>query len=267
MTFIAAMDHSGGSTGGVLERYGQEYTEDNKMDLVHRMRLRMVLNENFTSDKISHAILYKDSVEKDMVAVLANKGIHAILKVDSGCEANGFLKVFDVDSMIRFALGAGCVGTKMRSIVKDMYDVPKLLDQQFELAWRISNAGLTPIVEPEVPIDAFNKSVIEKHLNEELMNRCRDFPGQLILKLTIPDISETYNNLYEYNSVEKIVGLSGGYSTEEACTKLSRSPHMSASFSRGLSEGLFHSQTDEEFNERIKSNIDMIYKASKWSKV
>ena len=24
--FIAAMDHSGGSTGGVLERYGQEYT-------------------------------------------------------------------------------------------------------------------------------------------------------------------------------------------------------------------------------------------------
>ena len=30
--FIAAMDHSGGSTGGVLERYGREYTEDNKMD-------------------------------------------------------------------------------------------------------------------------------------------------------------------------------------------------------------------------------------------
>ncbi len=25
--FIAAMDHSGGSTGGVLERYGQEYTD------------------------------------------------------------------------------------------------------------------------------------------------------------------------------------------------------------------------------------------------
>jgi len=33
MRFIAAMDHSGGSTGGVLERYGQEYTEENKMDL------------------------------------------------------------------------------------------------------------------------------------------------------------------------------------------------------------------------------------------
>ena len=39
--FIAAMDHSGGSTGGVLERYGQEYTEDDKMAKVHQMRLRM----------------------------------------------------------------------------------------------------------------------------------------------------------------------------------------------------------------------------------
>ena len=40
--FIAAMDHSGGSTGGVLERYGREYTEDNKMERVHEMRMRMV---------------------------------------------------------------------------------------------------------------------------------------------------------------------------------------------------------------------------------
>ena len=30
--FIAAMDHSGGSTGGVLERYGQEYTEETAVE-------------------------------------------------------------------------------------------------------------------------------------------------------------------------------------------------------------------------------------------
>ena len=32
--FIAAMDHSGGSTGGVLDRYEQTYTEETKMDLI-----------------------------------------------------------------------------------------------------------------------------------------------------------------------------------------------------------------------------------------
>ena len=50
--FIAAMDHSGGSTGGVLERYGQEYTEEDKMDQVHAMRLRMVNSPDF-NDKTS----------------------------------------------------------------------------------------------------------------------------------------------------------------------------------------------------------------------
>jgi fructose-bisphosphate aldolase class 1 len=45
--FIAAMDHSGGSTGGVLERYHQDYTEETKMDLVHEMRMRMVNSPDF----------------------------------------------------------------------------------------------------------------------------------------------------------------------------------------------------------------------------
>ena len=34
MKFIAAMDPVADLTGGVLERYGCEYTEENKMDLV-----------------------------------------------------------------------------------------------------------------------------------------------------------------------------------------------------------------------------------------
>ena len=61
--FIAAMDHSGGSTGEVLERYGQAYTEEDKMDKVHEMRLRMVNSPDFNSDNIWAAILYKDTVE------------------------------------------------------------------------------------------------------------------------------------------------------------------------------------------------------------
>ena len=57
--FIAAMDHSGGSTGGVLERYGQEYTEADKMEKVHAMRLRMVSSPDFNDSNIWAAILYK----------------------------------------------------------------------------------------------------------------------------------------------------------------------------------------------------------------
>ena len=83
--FIAAMDHSGGSTGGVLERYGQEYTEENKMDLVHEMRLRMINSPLFDGTNIWAAIVYKDSVDKNIVDNLFFKGIETYLKVDSGC--------------------------------------------------------------------------------------------------------------------------------------------------------------------------------------
>ena len=38
MTFIAAMDNSGGSAGGVLDNYGQEWTETDKMEKVNQFR-------------------------------------------------------------------------------------------------------------------------------------------------------------------------------------------------------------------------------------
>jgi fructose-bisphosphate aldolase class I len=38
---------------------------------------------------------------------------------------------------------------------------------------------------------------------------------------------------------------------------------MIASFSRALSEGLSHGQTDEEFNATLKEAVDSIYEASK----
>jgi len=260
-TFIAAMDHSGGSTGGVLERYGQEYTEENKMDLVHAMRLRMVANSDFNQNNISHAILYKDTVDRGMVPVLEQKGIRAILKVDSGCEEDGTLKDFDVVNMINFAHLNKCVGTKMRSIVKSEKYLDDVLYQQFAIAQDISNSGLIPIVEPEIPIDHEQKSTLEKSLKRKLGKHLSKFNGSVILKLTLPEEPDLYHDLNMYSTVNKIVGLSGGYTTEEACKRLGQNRDMTASFSRGLSEGLLVTQSDEEFNQRLAQNIKMIVEA------
>jgi fructose-bisphosphate aldolase class I len=56
--------------------------------------------------------------------------------------------------------------------------------------------------------------------------------------------------------------LSGGYSLAESCTILARCHHLIASFSRALTEGLTADQTDAEFDEKLKSNIEEIYTAS-----
>jgi len=260
--FIAAMDHSGGSTGGVLERYGQQYTEEDKMDKVHAMRLRMVNSPAFVKENIWAAILYKDTVERGMVSVLNAKGIKAYLKVDGGCADNGTLKKFDVRGMIDFAKINGCVGTKMRSIVKSKVVMEPLLEQQFSLAQEIANANLMPIVEPEIPIDHPSKELYEYILREKLEQHLNNFSGKCILKLTLPENDNFYSNLMRHKNVRSVVGLSGGYSTQEACERLNKQSNMTASFSRALSEGLYYNQTYNEFDKQITSNIMKIKEAS-----
>ena len=264
MTFIAAMDNSGGSAGGVLDTYGQEWTEEDKMEKIHAFRMRMINSESFNSHNIDSAILYRDSVERGAVPVLKDKGIRAILKIDSGCEDSGLLKEFDVDEMIDYAVEHGCYGTKMRSIVHTTETIGDVLKQQFALADKIYAKGLIPIVEPEVPINNNNKQIIEDQLLKDLTWHLHRLQGKCILKLTLPDVPNTYLELvnFERNKVERIVGLSGGYSLEQACIRLSLNRHMSASFSRALSEGLYYADPDSFFETNISSNITNIVAGS-----
>ena len=263
--FIAAMDHSGGSTGGVLERYGQEYTEENKMEKVHAMRLRMVNSPDFNDENIWGAILYQDTVTRGMVNVLDEKGIDTFLKIDSGCDEDGTLKQFPVKQMLEWAtngIGPKIYGTKMRSIVHGTGMVHPVLKQQFTLARTICEYGLVPIIEPEVPIDHPIKGEVEDALMYHLQEFLDEYPGKCILKLTPPEVPNLYHNLTVFPNVEKVVFLSGGYSTTEACNRLGLNDDVTASFSRALSEGLRYDLTDEEFNAKISSNIKQITEAS-----
>jgi fructose-bisphosphate aldolase class I len=270
--FIAAMDHSGGSTGGVLERYGQEYTEADKMEKVHAMRLRMVGSPDFNDKNIWGAILYQDTVTRGMVNILDDMGIDSFLKIDSGCEESGMLKQFPVKQMLELAtkrtpengsIGAQIYGTKMRSIVKSVDMVRAILTQQFQLAETICSYGLVPIIEPEVPIDHPEKELVEQELYKLLEKFLNEKKFKVILKLTPPEVPNLYHNLTVKHNVEKGVFLSGGYTTTEACNRLGLNENVSASFSRALSQDLYHSLTDEEFNATISNNIKQITEASK----
>ena len=260
--FIAAMDHSGGSTGGVLERYGQAYTEEDKMEKVHEMRLRMVNSPDFNSDNIWAAILYKDTVDRGMCPILKEKGIQSFMKVDSGTNDNGTLKDFNLDVMLNFAVRHGVTGTKMRSIVKSPALGSTVLHEQFKLAEKIYGWELMPIIEPEIPIDHPNKAGLEIGLFQMLERTLDVYKGKCILKLTLPEQPGLYAPLTSHYNVHKVVGLSGGYSTQEACRRLAQNEGMSASFSRALSENLLASQTDEEFNNTLGNNIKAITEAS-----
>lgn len=278
--FIAAMDQSGGSSKKTLANYGVDerlITSDEVMfNYIHEMRSRIISNDAFNSDSIIGAILFYDTMKRDIdgintVEYLKNKGIYSFLKIDVGledeCDGVRLLKdIPDLDEILDEAVSYGVIGTKMRSVISEYneYGIKKVVEQQFKLARLIIAKGLIPIIEPEVSIDAKNKKIIESFLRQELLKNLYKLKKEdyVIIKLTLPDVPNYYNPLLTPKNVLRLVALSGGYSREVACSKLKENKKMIASFSRALLEGLNINQNDKEFSDVLSKSIKEIYKAS-----
>ena len=280
--FIAALDQSGGSTPKALANYGvneDAYSNDEEMfQQVHNMRTRIVASPSFTGDRIMGAILFENTMDRQIDGrgsadyLWAVKQVVPFLKVDKGLadEENGaqiMKDMPDLDDLLARASQKGVFGTKMRSVIKtaNADGVNAVVEQQFEIGKRIVNAGLVPIIEPEVDINSPDKSAAEALLLKALTAQLDQLEeGQYVmLKLTLPEQDDFYASCIQHPNVLKVVALSGGYSREEANRRLANNHGMVASFSRALSEGLSAQQSDDEFNNMLDSSIESIYQASK----
>src|SRR5699024_11417292 len=63
-------------------------------------------------------------------------------------------------------------GTKMRSVIKEANNdaIKEVIDQQFTIGKQIIDAGLMPIIEPEVDIHSADKETIEDVMKWEIMD-------------------------------------------------------------------------------------------------
>ncbi|WP_371227095.1 fructose bisphosphate aldolase [Roseovarius sp. 2305UL8-3] len=279
--FVAALDQSGGSTPKALQLYGVEadaYSSDAEMfDMIHAMRARIAQAPAFTGDKVIGAILFEMTMDREIAGkpsaqfLWEERGVVPFLKVDKGLadEANGvrLMKPMpDLDALLTRAVGAGIFGTKMRSVIDAAAPrgIAANVAQQFEVGAQILGHGLIPIIEPEVTISIADKVEAEDILLGELTKHLDALPGdqQVMLKLTLPETANKYKSLVDHPRVMRVVALSGGYSRDEANTRLSQNTGMIASFSRALSEGLSAQQSDDEFNSTIAASIDSIHAAS-----
>ena len=155
----------------------------------------------------------------------------------------------------------------MRSVIKtdNAEGVEAVVEQQFAIGRQIIEAGLVPIIEPEVDISSPQKAATENLLKASLLSHLDQLgEGKLVmLKLTLPEEDNFYSDCIAHPNVLKVVALSGGYSREEANERLSNQNGMVASFSRALSEGLNAQQSDDEFNSVLDASIESIFQASR----
>ena len=279
--FIAALDQSGGSTPKALRLYGVEesaYANDEEMfDLVHAMRCRICESPVFTGERILGAILFEMTLDRDIAGknsaayLWQEKNVVPFLKVDKGLadEADGvqvMKPMPDLDALLEKANARGVFGTKMRSVIKSASEsgIRAVVEQQFEIGKRICAAGLVPIIEPEVDINAPDKARAEAILSGEILSQLDALGDQnVMLKLTLPEETNLYSKHIAHERTVRVVALSGGYTREEANRRLAQNTGMVASFSRALTEGLSAQQSDEEFDATLDQSIESIFQASR----
>jgi fructose-bisphosphate aldolase class I len=194
-----------------------------------------------------------------------------LLKVDKGlaAEKDGvqLMKPMpDVAGLLDKARAKRIFGTKMRSVIKqaNFEGITAVVNQQFEFAAQIIDAGLVPIIEPEVDIRCPQKAKAEELLKAAMLKKLNNLPfGQLVmLKLTLPEQDDSYVDFVRHPNVVRVVALSGGYTRDEANDRLRRNHGVVASFSRALVEGLSAHQSDAEFNTCLDKSIESIFQAS-----
>ncbi len=279
--FIAALDQSGGSTPKALANYGVDssaYSNDEEMfDLVHQMRTRIIKSPAFNSEKILGAILFEMTMDRFIDGkhtgdyLWDELGVVPFLKIDKGlAEVKDGVQMMkpipDLDKTLDRAKEHHIFGTKMRSVIKEFNEksIQAIVDQQFEIGLKIFEAGLIPIIEPEVDINSKDKAKCEETLKKMILEKLNSLDDNvdLMFKLTLPEVADFYKEIVEHPRTLRFVALSGGYSREVSNKKLSENTGIIASFSRALTEGLNAKQSDDEFNKMLSDSIDSIYEAS-----
>lgn len=244
-------------------------------DLIHQMRTRIIVNPKF-DERVSGAILFERTMNSEIDGIptaqyLAQKNIVPFLKVDEGLqeEANGVQLMKEMKGLTERLASAnshGIFGTKMRSVIQNANatGIADIVTQQFAVGTVILEAGLVPILEPEVNIKSDDKAECEVLLKKEILTHLDtlDDGVQVMLKLSLPSEPNFYKELIDHPRVLRVVALSGGYSTEEATSKLAQNDGMTASFSRALVQELRADQSDEEFTAALDAAIESIYDAS-----
>jgi fructose-bisphosphate aldolase class I len=283
--FLAALDQSGGSTPKALQLYGfptDLYTEGeiSMFDAVHQVRTRIVTSPSFRGDRILGSILFEDTMERQIgngkqstaEYLWKEKQVVPFLKVDKGLlpEENGvqLMKPMpELHELLQRANEYGIFGSKMRSVIKssNANGIQAIVHQQFEVGKQIIDAGLVPILEPEVDIHSPDKQECEKLLKacilDHLDNQLRD-DDRVILKVSLPSVENFYQECIDHPKCIRVVALSGGYSRDDATESLCKQNGMIASFSRALTEGLNHDMSDEDFDKMLDQSIETIFAAS-----
>lgn len=238
---ILAADESTGTMEKRLASIAVASTEEN------RKAYREILFSTEGIEKfISGVILYEETLFQGLGEILKKKGILIGIKVDQGMnEAKIIEGLVGLEERLAKYVELGAVFTKWRAVidVNDLTNLEANAERLAEYSQVVQEAGLVPIVEPEVLMDGDHtlekcEEVTGKTLKmvfEKLTEKQVYLPGILLkpnmilsgkdcpVQATVQQTAEATTRCFKQfvpNEVPGCVFLSGGLSPDEATERL-----------------------------------------------
>ena len=141
----------------------------------------------------------------------------------------------------------------MRSVIKsaNKSGISSIVNQQFEVGKQILNAGLIPIIEPEVDINSPDKRECETLLLDSIAENLEGLEEaqSIMLKLTLPEEDNFYDGLINDQRVLRVVALSRGIRGLNQIIGLEETLEWLQVLFLALTEGLSAQQADEDFDD------------------
>lgn len=231
---------------------------------------------SFGTGKIIATILFERTMDglvagEAVPSFLRALDIVPFLKIDHGLSeqvdgAQLMRPISNLQGTLARARTQGMFGTKMRSLIHaaSKIGIVNAVEQQFSYAREILDAGLVPIIEPEVSLKSPERAQCDALLTAALARQLDALsePDAVVLKLSLPVVPNLYAPLIAHPRVARVAALSGGYSRAEACRELAKNRGVIASFSRALLQDLRHDMSDAQFDHALGTAINQIWLAS-----
>lgn len=251
--------------------------EDSEMrSKIHEMRARIMEERSFDNDAVAGCFVSEDALTREVSGVqtatyLLEKRILPFLTMEWELqeETNGvqLFKVQKLDEVLAKAEENGVFGIRARNYIKEPNPagIRAIVDQQFELALKVLERGMIPVIHSEVDLHAPEKEKCEKMLNELFMEKADQLDDNqyIMFSVSIPKLANTYLQLLLHPNVLRVMGSTTsqpgwGFDRADSCKFLSENVRLTACFGNAIVEGLSHNQSDHEFADTLQSNCQVI---------
>ena len=172
----------------------------------------------------------------------------------------------NLDERLKKLADRNIFAVKISSMIKNDNEegIEKIVAQQMELARKILDYGMVPILEPEIFFRAENKEDADYTLSSTLKRAFKELgeDDKVCLSIMLPEEEDNYYSFTKNPNVLRTMAICAAIPRGIAVSRLSKNRKVVSGFNRAFLEGISGNMDDKMFNIMISDVVASFAKAS-----